>query len=99
MRKYMRNDPEHEALPIKAIAKFVRKVCPNQVLTVPTPPTSSRLLCGIPKALGRSRLEVGISARAELICLSSQRGWCQDYNSAFRVPSIHAQTQNFYQRP
>lgn len=35
MFKHTRNDPEHETPPIKASAKFVQKLCPNQVLTSP----------------------------------------------------------------
>lgn len=30
MFKHTRNDPEHETPPIKASAKFVQKLCPNQ---------------------------------------------------------------------
>lgn len=58
MYKYVRDDPEHEAPPVRAITKLVQKLCPNQVLTFPTPPISSWLLCRIAKALAQSNLEV-----------------------------------------
>lgn len=59
MYKYVGDDPDHEASPVRALTKPVQKLCPNQALTFPTPPIPSWLLCRRAKALAQLDLEVG----------------------------------------